>query len=48
MINSLLGFIELGGIVLAWLIFWNFLIGAFAGHHSNWPSMQGLAAILHS
>lgn len=48
MINSLLGFIELGGIVLAWLIFWNYLLGGFMAHHSDWPSMQGLAAILHS
>lgn len=48
MIGSLLGFVELGGIILAWLIFWNFLIRAFTAHHSNSPAMQGLAATLHA
>lgn len=46
--TNILGFIELGGIILAWLIFWNYLLGPFMAHHSNWPAMQGLAGILHS
>lgn len=47
MLGSFLGFIELGGIVLAWWIFWEYLLTAFMAHHSNWPAMQGLAAIIH-
>lgn len=48
MLGSLIGFIELGGIILAWMIVWNILIGAFAAHHSNWTSMQGLQAAFQS
>jgi len=48
MIGSLIGFIELGGIVLAWMIFWNYLTKGFAANHSNATWAQGLAAILHA
>ena len=43
--NNVIGFIELGGIVLAWNIFWNFLIKQFTAHYSNSNAMSGLAAV---
>lgn len=46
MIGSLIGFLELGGITLAWMIFWNFLIRSFTANHSNSVAAQGLAAVL--
>lgn len=48
MIGSLVGFVELGGIVLAWMIWWNFVIRQFTAHHSNNPAAQGLAAAFHA
>lgn len=48
MIGSLMGFIELGGIVLAWMVFWNYLIKGFTANHSDSTAAQGLAAILHA
>lgn len=48
MIGSLIGFVELGGIVFAWMIFWLYLTKAFTANHSNSPWSQGLAAILHA
>lgn len=48
MIGSVLGFVELGGIVLAWMIFWLFLTKAYVAHHNNNPAASGLAAILHA
>ena len=48
MIGSLMGFIELGGIVLAWMVFWNYLIKGFTANHSDNVAAQGLAAILHA
>jgi len=33
MIRFAIGFIELGGIVLAWWIFWTFLIRGCTAHH---------------
>lgn len=44
MIKSIIGFFELGAIILAWLIIWNFLLKGVAGHHANSPWAQGLAA----
>jgi hypothetical protein len=48
MIGNLVGFVELGGIVLAWIIFWNFLIRGFTANHSNSTWAQGLAAAFHA
>jgi hypothetical protein len=48
MIGSLVGFVELGGIVLAWVMFWNYLIRSFTASHSNSPWAQGLAALWHA
>lgn len=48
MVGSLMGFIELGGIVLAWMIWWNFLIKAYCANHSNNVAAQGMAAVLHA
>lgn len=44
MMGSFLGFIELGGIVLAWVIVWTFLMRSFCAHHNNNPAVAGLAA----
>lgn len=48
MIGSVIGFVELGGIVLSWMIFWNFLIRSWTAHHSNNAAAIGLAAVLHA
>lgn len=46
MIGSMIGFIELGGIILAWMVFWMYLIRAFTAAHSNNVAAQGLAAVV--
>lgn len=46
--NAALGFVELGAIVLAWSIIWNFVIKGFTGRHADNPAAQGMAAILHA
>lgn len=46
MFGSILGFVELGAIILAWLILWNFLIKGVTGLHGDSPVMTGLAAIV--
>lgn len=48
MVGNAIAFIELGGIVLAWTIFWNYLLGAFLGNHAGSPAAQGLAAVYQS
>jgi hypothetical protein len=48
MLNAVIGFIELGGIILAWTIFWNFVIRGFTANHSDSPAAQGLAAVYHA
>lgn len=48
MLGSAISFIELGGVVLAWVMFWNYLIGAFTTHHANSPAAQGFAALWQS
>lgn len=48
MLGSVLGFFELGAIILAWTIIWNFLIKGFTARHADSPAMQGLAAIYHA
>jgi hypothetical protein len=45
MFNFAIGFVELGGIVLAWWIFWTFLIRGCTAHHPDSPAIQGLAAV---
>jgi hypothetical protein len=45
MVGAALGFIELGGIVLAWWVFWTFLIRGFTAQHPDSPAIQGLAAV---
>lgn len=46
MLTSIIGFVELGGIILAWMILWNYLIRGVTAHHSESPVMQGLASVL--
>lgn len=48
MLASLIGFMELGGIFLAWWIVWSFLTKGWAANHPDSPAAQGLAAILHA
>jgi hypothetical protein len=43
--NTVLGFVELGAMILAWTILWQFLIKGWTGSHPNLPAAQGLAAI---
>jgi hypothetical protein len=45
MITSLLGFFELGAIILAWTIFWNWFLTALLSRYKDHPAVQGLAAI---
>lgn len=48
MLGNVISFIELGGIIIAWMIFWNYLIGSFTGTHSNSPAAQGFVALWQS
>lgn len=48
MLASLIGFMELGGIFLAWWIVWSFLTKGWAANHPDSAPAQGLAAILHA
>lgn len=45
--SSILGFVELGAIVLAWLILWNFLVKGFTGNQAGNAAADGLAAIFN-
>jgi len=47
-IGNLIGFIELGAIVLAWMLIWNFLVKGVTAHHADSPWAQGLAAAFHA
>lgn len=48
MLTTVIGFLELGAIVLAWTILWNFVIKAFTAEHPDSPAVQGLAAVYHA
>jgi hypothetical protein len=48
MLGSLIGFFELGAIVLAWMLIWNFMIKGVTAHHADQPWAQGLAAAFHA
>lgn len=48
MIGSVLGFFELGAIILAWSILWSFLIRGWSANHSNSVAAQGLATVYHA
>ena len=48
MIGAAIGFIELGGLVLAWVIFWNYILRGFTAAHTGSPAIQGLAAVYHA
>lgn len=45
--QPILGFLELGLIVLAWTMIWQFIIKAWAGNHKDLPAAQGLAAVVN-
>lgn len=48
MIGSVMGFFELGAIILAWSILWNYLIRGWTANHSNNVAAQGLASAFHA
>lgn len=48
MLGSVLGFFELGAIILAWTILWNFLLKGVAAHHADAAWAQGLASVYHA
>lgn len=43
--QPVLGFIELGVIVLAWSLVWQFIIKGWTGNHPGTAAAQGLAAL---
>lgn len=43
--NFIMGFLELGVMILAWTLIWNFLIKGFTGIYAESPAAQGLAAV---
>lgn len=45
MVGSIMGFFELGAIILAWTILWNFLIKGFCAQHAGSPAADGLVAV---
>lgn len=48
MFQTVLGFFELGAIILAWTIIWNFLIKGVTARHADSAWAQGLAANYHA
>lgn len=46
MLAGVISFVELGAIILAWLIVWNFTIKGFTGLHRGNAAADGLAAIV--
>lgn len=48
MVQTVLGFFELGAIILAWTILWNFLLKGVTARHSDSAWAQGLAADYHA
>lgn len=48
MIQTVLGFFELGAIILAWVIVWSFLVKGITARHADAPWAQGLAAVFHA
>lgn len=47
MIGSVMGFFELGAIILAWNILWSYLIRSWTANHSNNVAAEGLASVMH-
>lgn len=48
MLGSVIGFFELGAIILAWSIVWNFLLKGVTAQHAESAWAQGLAALFHA
>lgn len=48
MIGNVMGFFELGAIILAWMILWQYLIRSWTANHANSTAAQGLATIIHA
>jgi hypothetical protein len=44
--TGLIGFVELGAIILAWLIVWQFIIKGFTAQHAGNAASDGLAAVV--
>ena len=43
--QGVISFIELGALILAWVIVWNFVIKGFTGLHRDNAAASGLAAV---
>lgn len=48
MFQTVLGFFELGAIILAWVIVWNFLLKGVTARHADSAWAQGLSAVNHA
>lgn len=46
--GAVMGFVELGIVILAWTIILNFLLKGVTARHADAPWAQGLAAIFHA
>jgi hypothetical protein len=44
--SPILGFVELGLIILGWMIVWTFVIKGWAARHANHPAAQGIAGLM--
>lgn len=44
--SGIVSFVELGAIILAWWIVWNFAIKGFTALHAGNPAADGLAAVV--
>lgn len=48
MVESFIGFFELGLIVLMWWVFWSWFLKGLMARYPDYPAVQGLAAIVHA
>jgi hypothetical protein len=48
MFQGVLGFFELGLIILMWNIFWTFLLKGITARYADSAWAQGLAAVFHA
>jgi hypothetical protein len=44
--SPILGFLELGLIILGWMIFWTFVVKGWAVRHPDLPAAQGISALM--
>lgn len=46
--DGILGFFELGAIILMWTIFWNWFLKGIMARYPDSAAVQGLAAVFHA